>query len=194
MTEFFSRTLIFPACLIIFFLLSTAPPAAADDRMVVQLTYGVMVIPNDDPLVSGDDYDISLLGVAAQKPFGGDLFKYGVETGAFFNWQSEIRSFAASGGGGGGSAAVAVDIHSFLFDFFGGGYVSVSPVKWLRLYLGGGPLLIYGYRTTEEDNPVVPGVTTGSESGYRTRGTQDAGAAFVAEISCARDPRDRSKH
>jgi hypothetical protein len=38
--------------------------------------------------------------------------------------------------------------------------------RWvLPLYLGGGPLLIYGYRTTEEEDPVVPGVNTGSESG-----------------------------
>lgn len=168
MTQFFSRHLCFLFLVLIVFALGTVDSHAAgmDDSMLVQLTYGIMVIPNEDPQVDGGDYDISLLGVAVQKPFGGGLLKYGIETGAFFNWQSEIRSFSASGGGGGGSVAVSVDIESFLFDFFGGGYVSLEPAKWFRLYLGAGPLLIYGYRTTQEDDPIIPGVThTVSESG-----------------------------
>jgi len=165
MTGSFRRILV----LLLFSVFISAPgtvplAAAMDDRMVVQVTYGLMVIPNDDSQKSGEDYDISLVGAAAQKPFGGDLFKYGIETGAYFNWQSEIRYFGASSGSGGGTAVVSMDIESFIFDYFGGGYVSVRPVKWIRFYAGGGPLLIYGYRATEEDNPDVEGVMTGSES------------------------------
>lgn len=136
-----------------------------DYPMVLQVMVGKMVISNDDPRVSGGDYDITLFGVAAQQPFGGSLFKYGIETGALFNWQSETRAYAASGGGGGGTLAIALDIQSFLFDYFFGGYVSFEPVKWLRLYLGAGPLIIYGTRETEQDDPNTQEVETRSESG-----------------------------
>ena len=58
-----------------------------------------------------------------------------------------------------------MDIQSFLFDYFFGGYVSFEPVKWLRLYLGAGPLIIYGTRETEQDDPNTQEVETRSESG-----------------------------
>ena len=43
----------------------------------------------------------------------------------------------------------------FLGDLFFGGYTSMNIGKRIRLYLGGGPLLIYGQRKIdpEEDNP-----------------------------------------
>jgi len=139
----------------------------AERPLTLQLMLGEMVISNDDPQVSGGDYDITLVGVAAQKPFwGGDLAQAGVEIGALLNWKSETRAFSASGGGGGGTIAVSVDINQFLFDYFFGGYVSLRPIKWLRLYVGAGPLLIYGSRETDETDPATSQVETKSESGF----------------------------
>ncbi len=59
-----------------------------------------MVISNDDPRVSNGDYNLTLFGVAAQKPFYGEMSRVGIETGALFNWKSEARAYAASGGRG----------------------------------------------------------------------------------------------
>jgi len=166
MAKFFCRHLIF-----LFYMFLVFAPGVMDSYaeeigypMVLQAMVGKMVISNDDPRVSGGDYDITLFGVAVQQPYGGNLFKYGIETGALFNWQSESRAYAASGGGSGGTLAIAVDIQAFLLDYFFGGYVSVEPVKWLRLYVGAGPLIIYGSREIDEDNPNTQEMETSSES------------------------------
>ena len=137
-----------------------------DRPLALQLMVGEMVISNDDPQVGGGDYEVTLFGAAAQKPFWGSRAQAGLEVGALLNWKSETRAYAASGGGGGGSLAVSVDIQQFLCDYFFGGYVSVQPLKWFRLYIGAGPLLIYGSRETDETDPATSQTEKKSESGF----------------------------
>ena len=134
--------------------------------MTLQFMIGEMVISNDDPRVSDGDYNLTLFGVAAQKPFYGEMSRVGIETGALFNWKSDTRAYAASSGSGGGTIAISVDINQFLFDYFFGGYVSLQPLKWFRLYVGAGPLLIYGSWETDEKDPTTSQVETKSESGF----------------------------
>lgn len=156
-------------CALLFFFARGLPDALAEDAaypLALQVMVGEMVIPNDDPQVRGGDYKVTLFGLAAQKPFWGSWAQAGIETGALFNWKSETRAFAASGGGGGGSLAVAVDIQQFLFDYFFGGYASVQPIKWFRLYIGAGPLLIYGARETDETDPATSQTEEKSDSGF----------------------------
>jgi len=133
--------------------------------MTLQFMVGEMVISNDDPRVSEGDYNVTLVGVAVQKPFFGEKSQVGIETGGLFNWKSETRALAASGGGG-GTIAVSADIDQFIFDYFFGGYVSLRPIKWFRLYAGAGPLLIYGSRDFEETDPATSQVETTSDSGF----------------------------
>jgi len=133
--------------------------------IILQFMIGEMVISNNDLRVSDGDYNITLFGVAAQKPFYGKTTLAGIETGAFFNWKSETRAYAASGGGG-GTIAISADINQFLFDYFFGGYVSIQPLKWFRLYAGAGPLLIYGSREYEEMDPTTFQIETKSDSGF----------------------------
>jgi len=141
--------------------------AREDEQPVtVQVLFGEMVIANDDPQVGGGDYKITLFGAAAQGPFFGNTAQAGIETGLLLNWESETRAFAVSGGGGGGSLAVALHINQFLVDYSFGGYVSLQPIKWLRLYIGAGPLLIYGSRETEETDPATSQTEKKSESGF----------------------------
>ena len=161
------RFLVLPAAFL-WALSSSSPDALAEDAdrpLTLQLMVGEMVISNDDPQVGGGDYNVTLFGVAGQKPFWGNWAQAGIETGALFNWKSETRAYAASGGGGGGSLAVSVDIDQFLFDYFFGGYASIQPVKWFRLYVGAGPLLIFGLRGTEETDPATSRTEQKSESG-----------------------------
>ena len=133
--------------------------------IILQFMIGEMVISNDDPRVSDGDYNITLFGVAAQKPFYGEMTLVGIETGGLFNWKSETRAYAASGGGG-GTIAISADINQFFFDYFFGGYVSLQPLKWFRLYAGAGPLLIYGSREYEKKDPTTFQIETKSDSGF----------------------------
>ncbi len=137
----------------------------AKDPMVGHVFDGKMTIENDDPQVDGGDYDINIFGVDAQKPLGRGIFKYGLETGALLSLDSHLRRFSASSGSGGGSASVSIDISSLLIDFFFGGYVALEPVRWLRLYAGAGPLLIYGRREIEPETPVPEPFSYETDSG-----------------------------
>ncbi|MEW6672273.1 MAG: outer membrane beta-barrel protein [Thermodesulfobacteriota bacterium] len=152
----------------------------AEQPLTLQLMVGEMVISNDDPQVSGGDYTITLFGAGAQQSFfGGNLAQAGIETGLLLNWKSETRDVSVSGGGGGGSLAVSVDINQFLFDYYFGAYGSIRPIKWLRLYVGAGPLLIYGQRETEETDPATAQVETKSESGFSAGVYGRGGIDFV---------------
>ncbi len=119
----------------------------------VHVVYGYMTLEKNDPDVSGGDYNQNLFGLTGQVPYGGSRAQYGLEYGALLSLQSETRSIVVTGGGSGGSINVSVDINAFLLDGFFGGYVSLQPLKWMRFYLGAGPLLIYGERTSESAEP-----------------------------------------
>ncbi len=157
----------------------TVPAAEAEGPVLVQVMYGKMVVANDEGDVGGGDFNIPLFGAAVQKAFGGDFVHYGIETGGLFNWQNDIRSWHVSGGGSGGSAAVALDINGFIFDYFFGGYASVTPVPFLRLYLGGGPLLIYGYRKSENSDAQTSVKETTSDSGFGVGAYARAGLELI---------------
>lgn len=134
--------------------------------IILQFMIGEMIISNDNQRVSDDDYKVTLFGAAAQKPFYGEIPKFGIETGALFNFKSETRAYAASSGEGGGSIDISADISQFIFDYFFGGYVSFEPLKWFRVYAGAGPLLIYGSRETEEKDVSTSQIETKSDSGF----------------------------
>ncbi|MBI5894916.1 MAG: hypothetical protein HZB24_02520 [Desulfobacterales bacterium] len=146
-----------------------ATPAFSEDipgSLVCHITYGELTIANDDPTVEGGDYRLDIFGADVQKALGPGALLYGFETGMFFSIDSEVRSFHASSGGGGGVAAVAVDVESLLFDYFLGGFVGIKPAKWLRLYAGAGPLLIYAQRDTEPQVTPYGEITDESDSGF----------------------------
>lgn len=134
-------------------LLSANSGSAQDDKenVVGHAVYGQMTIPaaNSDP--EEGDTDVIIFGADAQKPFYGKIFQLGIETGAFFSWDSTARHVSVSSGSGGGTATIAVEVNSFMMDYFGGGFLGFEPTKWLRLYAGAGPLLIWGTRATDPE-------------------------------------------
>ncbi len=149
---------------------SPQEPGKPDRTWTGHVVYGQMTIDNDDAQVDGDDYEFTIFGVDAQKSFRRGWIQYGVEVGALFSIDSSLRRFSASSGGGGGTAAISVDISSFLMDYFFGGYVSIEPVRWLRLYAGAGPLLIWGIRDAEPAEPLPEPYAEESESGLGVGG------------------------
>ena len=134
--------------------------------LVCHITYGELTIANDDPNVAGGDYQLDMFSADVQKSLSQGALLFGFETGAYFSMDSEVRSFYASSGGGGGVAAAAVDVESLYFDYFLGGFVGLKPARWLRLYAGAGPLLIYGQRDTEPQVTPYETITDESDSGF----------------------------
>jgi len=137
----------------------------AKEPLTGHVFYGKMNIPNNDPDLGEDDFDINIFGADAQKPMGGGTFKYGFETGFLFSIDSDVRNFSASSGSGGGKVAVSVDVNSILIDYFAGGYLSLEPAKWFRLSVGAGPLLIWSKWETEHEASIPEDVSYQSESG-----------------------------
>jgi len=152
------------AVMVIFFSTNDTFAQESKNPLTAHVVYGRLLIENNDPDLEGDDYDIYLLGADAQKPLGGEILKYGIEGGGLFNWDSDTRRLAASSGESGGQVAVAIDINSFLIDFYFGGYLSFEPAKWLRLYVGAGPLIIWGLWETEAEDPEAEMLRSESES------------------------------
>lgn len=136
----------------------------ARDRFTGHVVYGNLMIQNDDPDLGGGDYEIDLFGADAQKAFGGQMLRYGVETGAMFSTDSEVRKFSASSGRRGGRAAVSIDISSFLIDYYFGGFVSLEAADWLRIYTAAGPLIVWGLRETDSDESAGEEASSDSES------------------------------
>jgi len=125
--------------------------------------YGKMTIPNNNSDVGGGDYIFNVFGADVQKPFGGDNFKYGFETGAYFSKDSSVRQFYASSGG---TVAVSVEINSLMIDYFLGAYIGFEPAKWLRLTVGAGPMLIWGSWDTEPEESAPEDIAPESNFGF----------------------------
>ncbi len=152
------------AALIVLSSTSAAYAKSSENPISIHVVYGKLLVDNDDPDLEGGDFDTRLFGVNAQKPFAGNTFKLGIEVGGLFSWDSEVRGFAASSGREGGTVAASLDIESFLFDYYFGGYLSFEPTRWVRLFVGAGPLIIWGWR--EVQNGASDAQSSESETEY----------------------------
>lgn len=86
----------------------------------------------------GDDLEqVPMIGGAFQYAMWGDRIDAGLEVGGTLGFQTG-GGFVAAGGGG---LIIAVDIDMFLFDLFGGPFVSLPLGEKARLYVGAGPLM-----------------------------------------------------
>lgn len=180
------KTKLAPALIIgfAFWLLSVqnALPQKPSERFNGHIFYGQMSIANNNPSPGAGDVDIHIFGADAQKPIGGQCFKYGIETGMIFSIDSDVQSFFASSGSEGGTVAVSVDVNSFLIDYYAGGFVSFEPLKWLRLYVGAGPLIIWAKGESEPEASTSEAIASQSDSGLGVGAYARTGIAlFVTE-------------
>jgi hypothetical protein len=152
----------------VFLLISAASVASQEAAypLAGHVFYGAMAIADKDPDQGEDDVEILIFGADVQKSYGPGIIKYGFETGALFSIDSSVRHFIAASGSEGGKVAVSVDVNSFLIDYFAGGFVSFEPAKWLRLYVGAGPLIIWALWETEPEASADEAVTSQSDSGF----------------------------
>ena len=161
------RRLFYSAWFILISVLITGNGASAQDdlnRIYVQGLMGTMRLHEGDftfendsgsnePLVfEGESADIPYLGFSMQQVLGGNRLTYGVEGGFLASWKTEKWQVAVSDG----TAYVRIYNSMFLGDLFFGGYTSMNVGERIRLYLGGGPLLIYGQRKIDPEERDIP--------------------------------------
>ena len=157
-----NRRLLYLVILIAMAVCISGHAALAEDdvgRMYVQGLIGTMRLHegdytfesesgSDEPIVfEGDSANMPYLGFSLQQVLGGNRLKYGVEGGLLASWKTEKWQVAASNG----TAYIRIENSMFLGDFFFGGYTSMNIGERIRLYLGGGPLLIYAQRKIDPE-------------------------------------------
>ena len=134
--------------------------------LVSHIVYGHLVLDTSDLDYEDDDYTVNLVGYDTQQSQGGDTLKYGLEGGALLSWESDVRRIVVTGGGGAANIAVSADISALLIDIFLGGYLSFEPSRWVRIYTGAGPLILWGQRETDTQTVDDETVESESESGF----------------------------
>jgi len=111
-----------------------------------------MSVEEEGSDVDNDDYKFTIVGAAGQRAVNEDPFEYGIEVGLLFSMDNDRRYTSVSSGPDGGTVYVRFENKMLLIDYFGGGYISYSVSKYLRLYAGGGPLIVYGRKEYEPDD------------------------------------------
>ncbi len=90
-------------------------------------------------------------GVARQIPLVGKGLDLGFEGGFLVSWRPEVTDFYAGSSGGSGTVALGIESQLLLVDFSAGLFVSARLGRHVRLYAGGGPVLLYGMVQTETE-------------------------------------------
>jgi hypothetical protein len=152
----------------LFFFLNTAYgiESKKEAPLVSHIVYGRLVLDTDELDYEDEDYSVHLAGYDTQQPFGGQTLLYGLEGGALLSWESHVRSIVVTGGGDGAKVRISADISALLLDLFCGGYLSLEPSPWIRIYAGAGPLLMWGRReadTLTDDGDIAE---SNSDSGF----------------------------
>ncbi|MEW6747757.1 MAG: hypothetical protein AB1486_33940 [Planctomycetota bacterium] len=144
-----------------------------EDHTAVQVLLGAAFLGDDDlefesrsstdPSLKAET-DLStmpLIGAFGQLPFAGSQTQVGMEAGLLFSWWRDSARVVAAGGG---TAFVELDTSLVLFDFSAGAYV--SSVLWdkLRVYAGAGPLLMFGYLDSEDEQGDAAGSVSVDET------------------------------
>jgi hypothetical protein len=125
--------------------------------------------------VDGDNGDVDsmpFIGGGAQYKLGGDRISFGLE--GMFSFGGRANAAAVAVGGGG--AVVAVDVDLFVFDLYGGPFVSIPLGDKMRVYAATGPLLQWGDYDQHGNNLHASGSGFGSGWYARTGFEFDVGS------------------
>lgn len=89
------------------------------------------------------------LGFSVTKPLTPPApIDLGLEAGGFGGWSTERFAFATGGGG----AVLAVDADVVFVTLFGGGALNVHLGRTARVYAGGGPLVLFAWADSDDDD------------------------------------------
>ncbi len=121
---------------------------------------------------SSERADLSLLpqlgGAWTTAPLG-DRFQCGLETSFLMAFQADKLNYLSAGGGG---LRISVSTSIWMFDLAGGAYASayLDPKRYVRVYAGGGPLIMYASYRTKRDYSDGTDEESASESHFGVGG------------------------
>jgi len=107
---------------------------------------------NGDELIADRD-DLFYIGVLAHSSAGAGIFEYGVESGGFASFANDTSVFVRSNGGT--QARVNIKNELWLLDFSFGGFISLHPTDWFRVYASVGPAFTVGSISIENDDVTI---------------------------------------
>jgi len=111
---------------------------------------GSASITHEDTGFEAEVSTLPYLGGAVQQPLRDRRFGYGWEAGAFLSWKNDQVSYYAKSGGNGTQVRVNVDNAFWAIETFMGGYLQLKAADRARLYVSGGPLVMFGYAESED--------------------------------------------
>ncbi len=112
--------------------------------------------------ISADRDDLIYGGVAAQLSNSSGMFQYGFESGGLISFKNDTSYFIKSDGGA--TARLQVKNELWMLDLSLGGFVSVRPASWFRVYLSAGPSIMIGSMAIDDDDVSVEPVDGGSSA------------------------------
>lgn len=98
---------------------------------------------------SGRD-DLIYAGVLAQLSNQSGVFQYGIESGGMISFKNDTSYFVHSNGGA--TATIKVKNQLWILDMSLGGFVSVRPWHWFRVYASAGPSIMIGSMAIDDDD------------------------------------------
>ena len=107
---------------------------------------------------TADRDDLFYIGVLAHSSSGSGIFEYGVESGGFASFSSDTSGFIHSNGGT--QARINIKNELWLLDFSFGGFISLRPTEWFRIYASAGPAFTVGSISIENDDVTIDQVNT----------------------------------
>jgi hypothetical protein len=110
--------------------------------------------------------DLPVIGGGAQLKLAGERIDFGVEGMLSFAFRSDLLAFASGGGG----AVVAVDVDVYVFDLYGGPFLSTSIGERTRVYAAAGPILRFLEYSQDDEGTVEEEDEDGFGSGVYARG------------------------
>ncbi len=161
--------------ILLLLLLVSSPAWALDSKepLYMQVFLGELKLDDDsvnfttdDTHLQGELDDIPYLGAAGQVILRDGLLGYGWEGGAFLSWINDDVDYAGYSSRDGTYIRVSIKNAFWSMETFMGLYADLRPIERLRLYLSGGPLILFASAAIDHDNEDEDGkVTVNGQNG-----------------------------
>jgi Outer membrane protein beta-barrel domain len=144
-------------------LLFAVPALAADSGVTNYFELWLSTVDTDDSAwqidddasrvtVEADFGSLWFLGGTGQQLWGEGTLQYGYEGGVLGTRKEDTTHFRDSTG----TTRAIVDTRFYYVSGFLGGVVSVSPIRFVRMYVAAGPSVTWGYVDADDEEDAAP--------------------------------------
>jgi opacity protein-like surface antigen len=130
-----------------------------DDR--VQVFLGITDLNDQTGELQNDEGDpvdidftnLPTIGLEVETPYGNrdSGLEYGINAGGGISWKGDDTQFAGTAGGSGARVVFKIDNSFTLLELHIGGYLRAHLGKYVDVYVGGGPAVIFGSHDVQDD-------------------------------------------